>query len=76
MPSHDPAKREFNDPFANVGSLKPVGASQALGNKPLSYEQRLQNEAASKGSFLDMIGGGGSKPAGPSVINPSVQGSQ
>ena len=34
-------------------------------NKPISYEQKLQNEVASRGSFLDMIGGGGnnSKPA-------------
>lgn len=47
--------------------MKPVGTSQALQNKPMSYEQKLQNEAASKGSFLDMIGGGGSKPTEPKL---------
>ena len=62
------------DPFANVDMVLKPNASTNVGlknqpaastNKPISYEQKLQNEVASRGSFLDMIGGGGnnSKPA-------------
>ncbi len=55
--------REFKDPFANVaptlGSNMNVGASLAPSQKKPSYEDKLKAEAASKGSFLDMIGGGG-----------------
>jgi len=64
--------RQFNDPFANVaptlGSNTGVGASLAPGQKKLSYEEKLKAEAASKGSFLDMIGGGA--PATSSIAAP------
>lgn len=63
MPAQDGLKRSFVDPFANVGVLKPVGAggvsNVAASNKPVSYEEKLQNEVASRGSFLDMIGSSG-----------------
>ena len=53
------------DPFAGVQfelkkpSAVNVAGSMAASQKPLTYEQKMQQEA-SKGSFLDMIGGGGS----------------
>lgn len=66
-------KRVVNDPFANVSyKLSNAGggvtASQAPG-KPLTYEQKLNQESASQPSFLDMIGGGSqanNKAAAPS----------
>ena len=72
--SIDRNKRVVSDPLANVDfTLKSnvggtnVNASQAISQKPMTYEQKLNNEAASQPSFLDMIGGGGnsqaSKPA-------------
>jgi len=65
--------RQFTDPFANVaptlGSNTGVGASLAPSQKKPTYEEKLKAEAASKGSFLDMIGGGGA-PASSSIAAP------
>ena len=53
------------DPFAGVQfelkkpSAVNVAGSMTTSQKPLTYEQKMQQEA-SKGSFLDMIGGGAS----------------
>ena len=58
--------RQFNDPFANVrpsasiasGAPTPLAGGAYTPSQPMTYEQKMKNEA-SKGSFLDMIGGGG-----------------
>ena len=63
-------KRVVGDPFAQFDSGKlnaklanGIGVSSSIGmtpgQKPLTYEQKLKNEA-SKGSFLDMISNNGS----------------
>lgn len=71
------SKLSAADPFAKYDNYKPSyqpssmskpddgGMSQAPTKKPLTYEDKLKLEA-SKGSFLDMIGGGGASK-GPAV---------
>lgn len=61
--------RQFNDPFANVrpsasiasGAPTPVAGGAYTPSQPMTYEQKMKNEA-SMGSFLDMIGGGSQAP--------------
>lgn len=60
--SAQPERKVVADPFAGISfDLKKPSAVNVAGSmasqKPLSYEQKMKNEA-SKGSFLDMIGGG------------------
>ena len=73
-----PAERKpVADPFAGISfELKkpaaPVNVAGSMASqKPLTYEQKMQNEA-SKGSFLDMIGGGGSNVGASQAQAPSL----